>query len=87
LGEIALTALRQAGESFAEFFCRHCSASAPPGVTPEQFDMKSDRQDERMAFCCSAVGCAFAAPAAKRSSAARPCRRKKSDRILRPSQY
>ena len=58
-GVIAATAPRHAGDSFAELCCRHCSASAPPGVTPEQFDMKSERQDERIAFCCSAVGCAM----------------------------
>jgi hypothetical protein len=61
LGVIAATALRHAGESFAELRCRHRKASAPPGVTPEQSDMKSDRHDERIAFCCSAVGCCAAA--------------------------
>ena len=36
----------------------------PPGRTPLQFDMKSDRQFCRIAFCCSWVGCcADAAPA------------------------
>ena len=49
--ETALTAVRQAGESLAEFFCRHWNASVPPGVTPEQFDMKSDRHELRIAFC------------------------------------
>src|SRR4051794_26714735 len=56
LGAIALTAVRQAGESAAELRCRHCSASAPPGVTPEHFDMKSERQEARIALCCSGVG-------------------------------
>jgi hypothetical protein len=52
---VALTAVLQAGARLATFFCRHISASLPPGVTPEHFDMKSDRQLARMALCCSAV--------------------------------
>jgi hypothetical protein len=54
-GKVARTALWQLGDSFDTFFCRHCSASAPPGRTPEQFDMKSERQDDFSAACCSAV--------------------------------
>jgi hypothetical protein len=46
--------------------CRHCNASAPPGVTPEQLDMKSERQLLRIALCCSAVGWAKAGLAARR---------------------
>jgi hypothetical protein len=53
LGVSALTALRQAGESPATLRCRHCRASAPPRGTPEHFDMKSDRQFDRIAFCWS----------------------------------
>ena len=61
-GIVTLTAVRQAGESLARLRCRHCNASAPPRGTPEQFDMKSDRQLLRMAFCCSGVGWATARP-------------------------
>src|SRR5215469_13382471 len=51
---IAATALWHAAESFAAWLLRHCSASAPPGWTPEQFAMKSERQAARMAdFCAS----------------------------------
>jgi len=51
---------------------RHCSASAPPGVTPEQFAMKSERQFERIASRCASVGCADADIALRqRPSAAR----------------
>jgi hypothetical protein len=57
---VALTAVLQPDESLPTLRCRHCSASFPPGVTPEQFDMKSDRQLERMALCCSDVTCAAA---------------------------
>lgn len=57
---MALTAPWQAGDSEATFFCRHCSASAPPGRTPEHFDMKSERQEDLMADCCSGVTCAAA---------------------------
>jgi hypothetical protein len=39
------------------------SASLPPGVTPEHFDWKSERQLPRMALCCSLVICACALPA------------------------
>lgn len=61
--EITLTPLRQAPESLASLRCRHCRASLPPGVTPEQFEMKSERQAERMALRCASVGCASAVPA------------------------
>ncbi len=59
-GMVALTAVLQAGDRLATLVCRQTSASLPPGVTPEHFDMKSDRQLERMALCCSAVTCAAA---------------------------
>ena len=38
-GEIAFTALWHDDDSLLMLRWRHCSASAPPGVTPEQFDM------------------------------------------------
>ena len=71
---VALTAVLQAGARLATFFCRHSSASLPPGVTPEHFDMKSDRQLARMALCCSAVTCANApvAGASAQATAASP---------------
>jgi hypothetical protein len=59
-GLSAFTAPWHAGESLATLRCRHCKASAPPGRTLEQCDMKSERQLLRNAFCCSAVGCAAA---------------------------
>ncbi len=58
---IAATALRHAADSCASLRLRHCNASAPPGCTPEQCDMKSDRHDARMAAFCCAVGFAGAA--------------------------
>jgi hypothetical protein len=60
-GIVALTAVLQAGARLPTFFCRQVSASLPPGVTPEHFDMKSERQFERTALCCSGVTCAVAA--------------------------
>jgi hypothetical protein len=57
---VLLTTLLQFGESTETFFCKQASASFPPGETPEQCDMKSDRQAERMALCCAAVGVADA---------------------------
>lgn len=57
LGAAAFTAVWQAGESWATFFCRQAKASAPPGVTPVQRDMKSARHDDRMALTCSGLGC------------------------------
>jgi hypothetical protein len=59
-GIVALTAVLQAGDRLATFFCRQASASRPPGLTPEHFDMKSERQDERMALCWADVSCAAA---------------------------
>jgi hypothetical protein len=52
---VALTAVLQAGDRLPTLVCKHCSASLPPGVTPEHFDMKSDRQAPRMALCCLGV--------------------------------
>ena len=60
-GDTALTALPQAGDSLAMCCRRQSSASLPPRGTPEQFDKKSERQDERMALNCSSLGfCACA---------------------------
>ena len=53
---IAATALRHAAESCVSLRLRHCNASAPPGCTPEQWDMKSDRHAARTAAVCCAVG-------------------------------
>ena len=66
----AATAVRQFGESCAELRCRQRSASAPPGCTPEQRDMKSDWQDWRMAACCCGVGCRNAAGGAAAAAGA-----------------
>jgi hypothetical protein len=54
---IALTAVLQDPESLPRLRLRHSKASLPPGVTPEQFAMKSERQDERMALIWSGDGC------------------------------
>jgi hypothetical protein len=54
---IALTAVRQAGDSFASLPTRHINAALVPGSTLEQLAMKSDRQAVRTAARCSSVGC------------------------------
>jgi hypothetical protein len=59
-GIVAFTAVWQAADSFPTFFCKQASASRPPGVTPEQLAMKSERQDCRIAFCWACVGWASA---------------------------
>jgi hypothetical protein len=61
--EMAFTALWQAADSLLSLRLRHWKASAPPGVTLAQFDMKSDRQDERIALRCASVTCACASVA------------------------
>ena len=54
----------QAGERLSLCFWRHCRAGIPPGVTPEQFAMKSPRHADLMALRWAVVGCwAKAAPA------------------------
>jgi hypothetical protein len=50
LGVAALTAVWQGAESWAMCCFRQASASAPPRGTPEQFAMKSDRHDARIAL-------------------------------------
>ena len=61
---MAATALWQADDNLAEWLCRHCKAAAPPGWTPEQLAMKSERQAARIADFCASVGCAGAVGAA-----------------------
>jgi hypothetical protein len=56
-GVIALTAVWQAPDSLARLRLRQSKASLPPGVTPEQFAMKSERHEARIAPVCSGVGC------------------------------
>ncbi len=55
-GAIAASAVRQRDETSALLRSRHCSASGPPGATPEQCEMKSERQAARMAPICWCVG-------------------------------
>jgi hypothetical protein len=57
---IALTALRQGADNFGSLRTRHSSASLPPGCTPAQLAMKSDRQAARTASRCAWVGCCAA---------------------------
>jgi hypothetical protein len=52
----AATAVRQLDDSLADLEARHCKAALPPGCTPEQCAMKSDRQAERIAAVWAAVG-------------------------------
>jgi hypothetical protein len=66
---VVLITLLQAGDRLATFFCRQPRASLPPGVTPEHFDMKSERQLARRALCCSALSCALAGSAMVKASA------------------
>jgi hypothetical protein len=61
---IAATALLHGPDNCAALRCRHCRASAPPGVTPEQCAMKSERQAARTALVCAALGLAVAGVAA-----------------------
>jgi hypothetical protein len=77
---MALTALWQPGESLATLRWRHCRASAPPGLTLEQFDMKSERQLLRSAFCWAWVGCAMAPAVDIRKLAA-----KRANAVNRPA--
>src|SRR5262249_14695294 len=44
--------------------CKHLSAAGPPGCTPEQCAMKSDRHAARMALSCSLLGFCDAGAAA-----------------------
>jgi hypothetical protein len=75
LGAMALTAVWQGAESCAMCCFRQASASAPPRGTPEQFAMKSDRQDARIALiwsglgCCARLGAAHATKAAAKAAA------------------
>src|SRR5579884_2502891 len=56
-GMTAVTAPLQEGDNLATLRSRHSRASRPPGWTPEQFAMKSERQELRMALVCAGVGC------------------------------
>jgi hypothetical protein len=67
---MALTALWQGAESWAKCCFRQVNASAPPRGTPEQFAMKSDRHEERIALTCSGLGCCAWAVAARTTIAA-----------------
>jgi hypothetical protein len=57
---IALTALRQGDDSLGSLRTRHSKASLPPGCTPAQLAMKSERQAARTASRCAWVGCCAA---------------------------
>src|ERR1700759_4330808 len=61
---VELTTCLQAPDRPATFRCRQASASLPPGVTPEHFAMKSERQACFIALCCASVGVPGAATAA-----------------------
>lgn len=69
-GRVDATAFRQSGDSVATFVCRHFIASAPPGLTPEHFDMKSERQLALMALCWALEICACAAAVRAASASA-----------------
>jgi hypothetical protein len=56
-GPTASSADLHGSDTLAALRLRHCSASRPPGCTPAQCDMKSERQDWRIAAICSGVGC------------------------------
>ena len=71
LGVAALTAVWQGAESWAMCCFRQASASAPPRGTPEQFAMKSDRHDARIALIWSELGCWVQAVGAHTTHAAR----------------
>ena len=53
---MAITALRQCGESAAAFACRQRNAAEPPGFTPGQCTRKSERQAARTAATCGELG-------------------------------
>jgi hypothetical protein len=67
---MAATAPRHAADKLAEWLCRHWNASTPPGETPMQCAMKSERQLLRTAAFCASVGCAMASCAYKFSASA-----------------
>jgi hypothetical protein len=78
-GMTALTAVLQADDSLATLRSRHCKASRPPGCTPEQFAMKSERQEPRIALTCAGVGCCAcvaSSPSAHKINAAAAARPK-----------
>jgi hypothetical protein len=57
---IAPTALRHDADNFGWLRTRQSSASLPPGCTPAQLAMKSERQAARTASRCASVGCCAA---------------------------
>jgi hypothetical protein len=67
---MAAIEVRQSGDNRAELRCRQAKASAPPNCAPRQFTMKSRRQVNLIAFCCSGVGIAAGAVAAAGAAAA-----------------
>jgi hypothetical protein len=73
-GMVSFTTLWQAADRLATFFCRQVSASLPPGDTPEQCDMKSERQFARIALCWALVIWASAALAAVIAASTRAAR-------------
>src|SRR3984957_14369806 len=74
-GAAAFTAAWQDGESLASLRSRHSNASLPPGWTPEQLAMKSERQAARMASRWASVGC-WAAACSQDSVSSRPANAK-----------
>jgi hypothetical protein len=56
-GPTASSAALHGADTLPALRLRHCSASRPPGCTPAQCDMKSERQDWRIAAICSGDGC------------------------------
>jgi hypothetical protein len=56
-GPTASSAVLHGADTLPALRLRHCSASLPPGCTPAQCDMKSERQDWRIAAICSGDGC------------------------------
>src|SRR3569832_2400675 len=85
-GMVARTAVWQPPESLSTFCWRHFSAALPPGVTPEQCDMKSERQFERIALCCALVTCACAVAAADSTAPAANAARK-AGLIVHPPKF
>src|SRR5262245_13261212 len=61
---MAASAVWHGAETRAAFCCKHLSAAGPPGCTPEQCAMKSDRHAARMALSCSLLGFCDAASVA-----------------------
>jgi hypothetical protein len=82
LATTAFTAAWQAGDSLARCCFRQANASAPPRGTPEQFERKSDRQEERIALTCSGFGCCASAGTASAINAKMEMARSRRSGIL-----